>query len=160
MPPNHIPQLGVPGCWFSSATGERLSTVTLTAAAVLVLPAASRATALRLCEAFCAVLLSQATWNGAAVTSAPRFAPSSLNCTPATPTLSVALAMTITVPETVAPATGELIETAGGVRSFITVTVTDADVPPTPATSRATAVMLCEPLLAVRGFHRAAYGAP
>src|SRR5258708_23618155 len=33
-----------------------------------------------------------------AVTSAPRFAPSSLNCTPTTPTLSVAFAVTVTVP--------------------------------------------------------------
>ena len=54
---------------------------------------------------------------GAAVTSAPRFAPSSLNCKPTTPTLSVALAETVTVPEMVAPATGAVIETVGGVVS-------------------------------------------
>src|SRR5438445_13893084 len=54
---------------------------------------------------------------GAAVTSAPRFAPSSLNCTPTTPTLSVALAETVTVPATVAPSAGAVIETVGGVVS-------------------------------------------
>ena len=55
------------------------------------------------------------------VTSAPRLAPSSLNCTPTTPTLSVAVAETVTVPATVAPAAGAVIETAGGVASFTTV---------------------------------------
>src|SRR5439155_9632550 len=68
---------------------------------------------------------------GAAVTSAPRFAPSSLNCTPTTPTLSVALAETVTVPETEAPATGAVMETAGGVASFTTVnTLVLVAVPP------------------------------
>jgi hypothetical protein len=53
------------------------------------------------------------------VTSAPRFAPSSLNCTPTTPTLSAALAETVVVPATVAPAAGAVIETVGGVLSLV-----------------------------------------
>ena len=46
------------------------------------------------------------------MTSAPRLAPSSLNCTPTTPTLSVALTATVIVPATVAPAAGEVRATA------------------------------------------------
>ena len=50
------------------------------------------------------------------MSSAPRFAPSSLNCTPATPTLSAALAVTMTLPPvTVAPLAGAVIDTAGTV---------------------------------------------
>src|SRR5438876_729432 len=47
--------------------------------------------------------------------------PSSLNCTPRTPTLSAALAETVTVPATVAPAVGAVMVTVGGVTSFTTV---------------------------------------
>jgi hypothetical protein len=54
---------------------------------------------------------------GAAVTGAPVFALSTLNCTLATPTLSVALAVTVTVPEIVALAAGEVMETVGEVVS-------------------------------------------
>ena len=55
---------------------------------------------------------------GDAVSSAPRAAPSSRNCTPATPTLSLAVAETVTAePETVAPLAGAVIETVGGVVS-------------------------------------------
>ena len=57
------------------------------------------------------------------VTSAPRFTPSSLNCTPTTPTSSVAFAETVIVPETEAPAAGAVMDTLGGVVSFATVTV-------------------------------------
>src|SRR3979490_3367096 len=120
MPPIHMAQLPEPGCWCSMATGERLPTVTLTAAEVARLPAASRATAVRTCEALVAVALSQDTAYGAAVTSAPRLAPSSLNCTPATPTLSEALAVTLSLPDTVAPAAGDVIETEGAMVSLRT----------------------------------------
>src|SRR5438128_618925 len=99
---------------------------------------------------------------GAAVTSAPRLAPSSLNCTPATPTLSVAVAETVTVPATEAPAAGAVIDTVGGVVSgtgLFTVTLTAAEVVVLPAASRATAVTLCEPLLAVVVFQETEYGA-
>ena len=51
------------------------------------------------------------------VTAAPMLAPSSLNCTLATATLSDALADTVTVPVKVDPAVGAVIETVGGVVS-------------------------------------------
>src|SRR5712691_8538845 len=91
-------------------TGGALSTVTLTAAAVAVLPAASRATAVRLCAPLLAAVVAHEMAYGAEVSSAPRFAPSSLNWTPTTPTLSVALAETVIVPATVAPAIGAVSE--------------------------------------------------
>src|SRR5258708_7076427 len=122
--------------------------VTVTAADVAVLPAASRATAVSVCEALLAVVVFQATEYGAVVTSAPRFAPSSLNCTPTTPTLSDALAPTVVVPDTVAPAAGAVMLTVGGVVSLKTVTVAAAAVAVLPAPSRATAVTVCGPLLA------------
>src|SRR2546430_17389857 len=93
------------------------ATVTLTAAVVAIFPAASRATAVRLCAPSEASVVFQLVGYGAVVTSAPRLAPSSLNCTPTTPTLSVALAETEIVPETVEPADGAVIETVGGVTS-------------------------------------------
>ena len=51
------------------------------------------------------------------MSSVPRLAPSSLNCRPATPTLSEAFAETVIVPETVEAAAGEDIATVGGVVS-------------------------------------------
>src|SRR2546427_344255 len=59
----------------------------------------------------------------------------SSNWTPITPTLSVALAATGTVPETVAPAVGAVIETDGGVPSSV-VNVKSVDVARLPAASR------------------------
>src|SRR5437016_3604331 len=62
------------------------------------------------------------------MTSAPRLTPSSLNWTPTTPMLSVALAETVSVPETVAPAVGVMMEAAGGVMSVnVAVTVVAAE---------------------------------
>src|SRR5881296_412666 len=132
-------------------SGGALSTVTLTALAGAVLPAASRATAVTECAPFAAVEVIQARVYGAAVTSAPRLAPSSLNCTPTTPTLSVALAETEIVPETVEPADGAVMETAGGVVSA-TVTLTAVAVAVLPAASRATAVSVCTPMAATAVF--------
>ena len=58
--------------------------------------------------------------------SEPVLEPSNLNWTPATPTLSVALAETVTEdPETVAPLDGAVRETDGGV-----VSVEEGGVPP------------------------------
>src|SRR5712691_1367979 len=55
---------------------------------------------------------------GEDVFSAPKFAPSSRNWTPATPTLSEAVAETVTEPpDTVLPDPGALIATVGGVVS-------------------------------------------
>src|SRR3989442_15936413 len=95
-------------------SGGALSTVTVTAVEGAVLPAASRATAVRLWEPLATRVVFHKREYGAAVTSAPRLAPSSLNCTPTTPTLSEALAETVTVPATVAPAAGAVRETGGG----------------------------------------------
>ena len=49
--------------------------------------------------------------------SAPKFIPSNLNCTPATPTLSDAFAATVILPETIEPEFGLVIDTVGGVIS-------------------------------------------
>ena len=58
------------------------------------------------------------------MSSTPRVVPSTLNVTPATPTLSEALAVIGVVdPETVAPLLGEDTETVGGVVSAPAVTV-------------------------------------
>ena len=53
------------------------------------------------------------------VSSGPSATLSSRNCTPATPTLSEAEALTVVVPDTVAPLAGEVILTVGGVVSGV-----------------------------------------
>src|SRR6185436_7225910 len=137
------------------AVVSALLTVTLTAADVVVLPAASRATAVNVCRPFAVVVVFQVCVWGLAVSSAPRLMPSSLNCTPATPTLSVAVAEIVTaVPDTVAPAAGAVIATVGAVVSaLLTVTLTAADVVVFPAASRATAVSVCVPFANVVVLH-------
>ena len=67
------------------------------------------------------------------MSSAPALTPSNWNCTPATPTLSEALAVTVIVPETVTPEAGEVMLTVGAVVSLKTVTVTGLDVHNTPS---------------------------
>src|SRR3989344_1755065 len=74
-------------------------------------PPASFATALMVCAPLVAVVEFHAIEYGAVVSSAPTFTPSTLNCTPTTPTLSDALADIVTVPETVAPSAGAVRET-------------------------------------------------
>ena len=59
----------------------------------------------------------QAIEYGPVTSSAPRFAPSNLNCTPATRTLSLAQAVTVTDPAMVAPPAGELTHRIGAVVS-------------------------------------------
>ena len=80
-----------------------------------------------------------------------------MGATPTTPMLSDALALTVMVPETVAPFAGEVIDTVGGVVSgagpFETVTVTGAEVRMLPAASRAMAVSVCEPSATPAVFH-------
>src|SRR5258708_38994219 len=143
--------------------GVMLATVTVTGAEVVWLPAASRAIAVRVCEPLLAAAVFHETEYGAAVLSAPRLAPSSRNCTPATPTLSEALAVTVTVPDTVWPLLGEVMLTVGGVVSegepLATVTVTAAEAVRLPAASRATAASVCEPCLPVPVLQEAEYGA-
>ena len=76
--------------------------------------------------------------------------------------LSAAVAVTATEPATVVPAVGALSDTVGGVVSaatLFTVTLTAVDVVTLPATSRATALSVCTPLLAVVLFQAIEYGA-
>src|SRR5260221_7013908 len=81
--------------------GEAFDTVTATVA-VARLPAASRATAPTVCEPFDVVVVFHVIAYGDATRSVPSAAPSSWNCTPATPTLSDAVAVMDTEAETVA----------------------------------------------------------
>jgi hypothetical protein len=85
------------------------------------------------------------------MSSGPKATPSSRNWTPATPTLSEALADTVTVPVTVEPEPGEVMFTVGAAVSG-TVTVTVADVVLLPAASRATALSVWLPGAAVAVF--------
>src|SRR5437870_4732651 len=108
----------------------RLATTMLTLAVVL-LPAASRAMALKVCVALVVVVVSQLMLYGATVSSAPRLRPSNWNCTPITPTLSEAVAETVIVPLIAALAAGAVNEIVGGVVSgtgLLTVTTTADDV--------------------------------
>src|SRR5439155_13299155 len=111
------------------ATPPAFETVTVTAADVVVLPAASRARAVSVWLPLLAVVVFHETEYGAAVSSAPRLLPSNRNWTPATPTLSLALADTATVPATATLLLGLVRETVGGVVSTVTVT-------PAPGASR------------------------
>src|SRR5262245_37076249 len=143
--------------------GGPLDTVTVTGADAVWLPAASRATAVMVCEPLAAPVVFQETEYGAVVSSAPKLAPSILNCTPTTPTLSEALAVTPVVPDTVAPEAGEVTLTVGGAVSgggaLLTVTVTTAEVVLLPAASRAEAVRVCVPFPTVPVFQETEYGA-
>jgi hypothetical protein len=142
-------------------SGVLLLTVTVTAVLVVPLPAASLAIARNVCEPLLDVVVFQETEYGEAVSRAPRLAPSNWNCTLATPTLSLAFAVTEIVPLTVAPFAGALIDTVGGVVSVVlllTVTVTVALVVLLPAASLAIARSVCEPLLDVVVFHETEYG--
>src|SRR5207248_1946900 len=132
---------------------ESLETVTVTAGAVAVLPAASRATAVSVWEPLLAVAVFHETEYGGGVNATPRLAPSSLTSTPPTPTLSASVAVTLTVLYTLSLHDALPILTVGAVESLETVTVTAGAVAVLPAASRATAVSVWEPLLAVAVFH-------
>ena len=74
--------------------------------------------------------MSHGTEYGKEVSSVPRLATPTLNWTPATPTLSEAAAVRLTVPVRVEPPEGEVIEIAGAIVSalvLLTVTVTAAE---------------------------------
>src|SRR5438552_979993 len=74
----------------------------------------ARSTAWAVSVAFVVVVVFQRIEYGGGVTVAPSSTPSTLNCTRVMPTLSDAVAATVTVPATVAPAAGALIATDGG----------------------------------------------
>src|SRR5262245_55387730 len=109
------------------------ATDTETGADVVTLPASSRATAVRLCVPFVLVAVFQRIVNGEVTTSMPRLTPSRRNCTPATPTLSAAVALIAIVPETAAAGAGAVIETVGALTSAAAVndvaTTSKSDVP-------------------------------
>src|ERR1035437_8098262 len=96
--------------------GTGLFTVTETLLLAPVIPAALHATA----ASVCGPLATPAVFHGplyvgpSPVTGEARSAPSSLNCTLVTDTAPVALAVTATVPNTVAPACGTVTETEIG----------------------------------------------
>ena len=85
--------------------------------------------------------MSQASEYGAVVSSVPRLVVPSRNCTPATPTLSAAFAVTFTLPTSVEPPAGAVIETVGAVVSLVDVAVAsfedgDGLLAPSSATTR------------------------
>jgi hypothetical protein len=115
---------------------------------VVELPAASRAMARSVCEPFDAPVVDHVVEYGDLVSGDPKLAPSTVNCTLVTPTLSLAVARTVMPPLTVAPLSGDEMVTVGAVVSaetLLTVIVTVAELPVLPAASRATAQSVCEP---------------
>jgi hypothetical protein len=141
--------------------GGPFDTVTVIAEDVRVLPAASRATALIVCvPSSAAVVVFQATEYGALVSAGPAFAPSRRNWTLVTPTLSEALAVTLIVPETVAPFSGEVMLIEGAVVSgggaFETVTAIVAEVRVLPAASYSRSPRTARSCPAGRGSRRRA----
>jgi len=103
------------------------------------------------CEPYATLVLSQAIEYGADVCSAPTFEPSTLNCTPTTPTLSEAVAARVTaVPETVVLLDGAVSDTLGGDVSTAVTFVLQEVLPPPPAIVSVYVVLtegvtLCEP---------------
>src|SRR6266850_1977316 len=81
--------------------GPRFSTFTEIDSDAVAFPPPSRATAASVCGPAGTVVESQTTEYGAVVSSVPRFAPSTLNCTPTTPMSSLAEAVTSAGPVTV-----------------------------------------------------------
>jgi hypothetical protein len=118
-----------------------LSTVTLTFADVRVLLDASRATAVRTCGPLVVSREFQATEYGAVVSSLPIGCPSTRNCTPATESLSLAVASTVTTPDTVAPLAGAVMSTLGSTVSGVAVPLASPDAGPTLC-ARSSAVTL------------------
>src|SRR5262249_14661175 len=92
---------------------------------------------------------------GGLVIRGPYAAPSSRNCTLATPWLSVAVAVSATaLPDTVAVFNGAVSVTVGGSVSVLkTLTTTGAEVVRLPTRSRATAVSVWLAFDAVSVFH-------
>jgi hypothetical protein len=96
---------------------EEEARVTCTGSDDVVLPAASRAIAVKVYCPGATPVVSQDTEKEFVVSSAPRFVPLSWNCTPTTPILSVAVAVIVTGSERVVPEAGEVRDMDGGVMS-------------------------------------------
>src|SRR2546422_8568871 len=105
----------------TSPKGAALETVTVTSVATIVLPAVSVARAEIVWFPFTMAAVFQITeYDGPApVTSAPSGVPSTKNCTPAMARLSVAVAVTVTDPDTVVAAAGAVMPTTGRVLSTV-----------------------------------------
>jgi hypothetical protein len=118
---------------------------------VLVLPAASVAFALKEWLPSATFVVFHEKLYGAAV-KVETTVPSTLRATDFTPTLSEAVTLTLTVPDTVDPLAGDVIDTVGTVTSALT-TFCDTEillVALLPAASLAVATIVCVPLLAVQ----------
>ena len=102
-------------------------TVTVTGALVVEFPAASFAVTVNVCVPLLVCVVSHDKTYGAAVSAAPVFTPSTWNWTLDTPTLSAAVAVTFTAPNTVAPDAGAVSDMVGAV-----VSTPDPEPPPPP----------------------------
>jgi len=123
-----------------------LLTVTETAALVVLLFEVSVATAVRECFPLLKVVVFSDAEYGAVVSAPPISDPSTSNCTLAIPTLDEALAVTVMVPDTLAPEAGDVIDTVGGFPvELFTVIETAGLVALFFAASVATAVRECLP---------------
>ena len=101
------------GAGAPDACTKLFETNTVTGAAVAVFPLGSRTIAESAWLPPGTAVVFQLMPYGGVVSSAPRFAPSRVNWTPATPSSSVAVAVIETVPATVDPLAGAVIETLG-----------------------------------------------
>jgi hypothetical protein len=122
----------------TSPDGPAFATVTATGVDVRRLPEESRARAVSVWLPLPIRFVFQDAVYGAAVISLPIATPSRKSCTPATATSSDALAVTPTVPDTVAPAAGATTATDGAVVSAVAVaTASGVGGPMLPAPSTA-----------------------
>jgi hypothetical protein len=122
-----------------------LFTVTVTPAEVVVLPAASRARAVRVYDPLLVAVVFQETEYGIVV-SVPISVVPAKKSTATTPMLSEALALTGVASETVAPVAGSVTAAVGPAVSMVTLNAPDS-AETLFAASTALAVILCVPLL-------------
>ena len=85
----------------------------MTGADTVVLPEVSRARAVSVCAPLGTPRVSQGSRRARPCPPAPADVPSTKNCTPATPTLSAALAVMVTMSLTWALFAGEMMDTDG-----------------------------------------------
>src|SRR5262249_17000067 len=112
------PQFITEDHWPTAAGLVPLATATVITLEVVLLAEASLALADRVCVPLASAGVSHEKEYGPLVCSGPRFTlPSRINWRPTTPTLSEAVALSVTVPETVAPFAGAVSDTVGGVVS-------------------------------------------
>jgi len=136
-----------------------LFTVTLTVEAVVVLPAASRAKAVRVCEPFVAETVFQLTEYGEVVSSVPRFGTVELELDPNHSHIVRGIRRHTDRGRYRCPADRACHRDSrwSGVRRVGHVTVIVL-VAVFPAASRATAEMVCDPLATDAGFQLTEYG--